>query len=139
MSNPPYPLEIVPGNLYPRLMSLEEIIRRNGHFIVCRRIDKPVEDYIIRLAGQRRELKLDALGEHVVKMSMNLLGGKFNERHLLFNPTEEGKKTWYGKEIDIEEYGSKYDILGAAFPLYYDSIDSRIYRFSGIYVLALTV
>ncbi len=123
MTESGYPLEIIPRMHYPGKISWSHILNKNKRFYVCRRIERPLSDCVTNLAGGVKELDPDCLGQHIVKMSMNLLGGCFNEEHLVFRTLKEASKPWLSEDIDFDLYRNNVENLGSAYPLYYSSED----------------
>lgn len=119
-----YPEEILPQPHFSPKLNLEKVVSLNDEFIVCRTINIPLEDAITEDEDGTEILDLDVLGDSIVGMSVNLLGGHFNESHLKYYTPHKypSGQYWDGRsEINLIDFKGQHEIKKDAYPLYYSS------------------
>lgn len=119
-----YPEEILPKTHFAPQINLETVVSKSNEFVVCRSIDIPLEDAIVEDEDGSEILDLDVLGDSIVGMSVNLMGGHFNESHLRYYTPHKflSGQYWDGKrEIKLIDFVGQYDNDKKAYPLYYSS------------------
>lgn len=118
-----YPIEIIPKSYYSRRIDLEKVLAHSGCFYVCRTVYSPIEDIISEDFDGNKILDIDAFKEHVVGLSVNMMGGHYNESHLVYftrmkHPSSED---WKGQTIKLTDFVGGFDRHPQAYPIYYSS------------------
>lgn len=119
-----YPEEILPQPHFSPQINLEKVISKTDEFVVCRTIDIPLEDAIDEDEDGTEILDIDVLGESIVGMSVNLMGGHFNVSHLKYYTPHKylAGQYWDGKrEIKLIDFVGQYEPQDNTYPLYYSS------------------
>lgn len=116
-----YPECLVPKDYFPLRINLHRLVKACGSFVVARTLEYPVATYVTELADGRMFLDPDCLGQCIVEMSLNLMGGHLKEHHLRYRPKKSGTDIWGGGIVDLGKYGECFADSGQAFPLYFDS------------------
>lgn len=124
-----YPKQILPTKDYLNPMLIQQLHDEHNGFVVCRRIDKPVSDYIFPSTKGRKQLDIDCFGESIVRLSMNLMGGAFETEHLVFQQKGNGGKEWKGGDVCLDDFADCIVVLPSGFPLYYCSNSLHRRRF----------
>lgn len=125
-----YPKQILPCTDYLMPMLIQQLNDEQGEFFVCRRIDKPVSNYVFDSINGRKQLDVDCFGESVVRLSMNLMGGLFEASHLIYQQKGEGRKEWNGGNVCLADYVNCIVVMSSAWPLYYSSVSLHRRHFS---------
>lgn len=112
----PYPYQILPKKEFFHLMDVKTLLACYPNLAVSRRVSGNVEDAFVPFNGQK-QLK-DSLMGQVANMSLNLLGGLFdNEKHLRFCP-KQNVEDWDGQDVDVRSLEGKYEIDACCFPIF---------------------
>lgn len=127
----PYPNQILPQKEFFRLMDVKALLACYPNLAVSRRVSGNVEDAFVLFDGQK-QLK-DSLMGQVANMSLNLLGGLFdNDSHLKFCPKQD-VEDWNGQDVDAQSLEGKYEIDACCFPIFFMAKDICDYPFSAPY------
>jgi hypothetical protein len=117
-----YPSFILPKNRYVSLIRISELCTLQRLYIL-RRSNKTLEN-TFHIIGDKTILREDSIEPiDVPNMSLNLMGGKFKERHLKFIPKmrTEAVKKWDGfKRIYLSEFLNDYEKIETFCPIYFD-------------------
>lgn len=118
-----YPEEILPKSTNVATIDIDGVVSELNEVYVVRRISSPVEDNLIEGVDGERVLDIDCLDDSIVKLSVNLLGGRFTvASHLKWRQLSKGSKDWDKKsDIDINDYNGCHESLPSSHPLYYSS------------------
>ena len=117
----PYPSQILPKKEFFHLMDVKALLACYPNLAVSRRVSGNVEDAFVSLDGQK-QLK-DSLMGQVANMSLNLLGGLFdNENQLRFCPKLD-VVDWDGQDVDARSLEGKYEIDACCFPIFFMAKD----------------
>lgn len=113
----PYPYQILPKKEFFHLMDVKTLLACYPNLAVSRRVSGNVEDAFVPFNGQK-QLK-DSLMGQVANMSLNLLGGLFdNEKHLRFCP-KQNVEDWDGQDVDVRSLRESMRLMLAVFPSFY--------------------
>lgn len=118
-----YPIEIIPKSYYSRRIDLEKVLAHSGCFYVCRTLYSPIEDIISEDFDGNKILDIDAFKEHVVGLSVNLMGGHYNESHLVYSTRMKhpSSEDWKGQTIKLTDFVGGFERHPQAYPIYYSS------------------
>lgn len=119
-----YPEEILPQIHFSPTVDLEKVISMTDEFVVCRTIGVPLENAISEDEDGSEILDIDVLGDSIVGMSVNLMGGHFKEWHLKYHTPHKypSGRYWDGKsEIRLNDFEGQHEIKNDVYPLYYSS------------------
>ena len=118
-----YPEEILPSGFFVRKINFDsKLVKRLGEFFVCRRIERPIEDYLYDDGRRKKVLNVaECLGKNLIGLSMNLMGTPFKENHLPYRAVNEGNKDWDGRRVLLDDFSGHTDNKGYGYPLYYSS------------------
>lgn len=118
-----YPVEIIPNWHYSRKIDLKAVLKREKTFYICRAVFASQEERDAIKEGE--PLDVDLLGDHIVRMSVNLMGGLYEPSHLRYLPSsaKDATKEWKGQKIILSDYLSGNEDKNYAFGLYYSSED----------------
>ncbi len=123
-----YPKEILPQPDYIPVMNMKNLLLEYPGLAVSRRVDGNKEDAFIVFNGHS-QLREDKIGQ-VLNMSLNLLGGLFdNGRHLCYHPRQD-VRDWEGEEVRPDELDGKYEVTPSCFPVFLMAKDIFDYPFS---------
>ena len=107
-----YPHSIVPRKGFLKRICVERLLESYPFWVVARRCDDP-SPFAISSDGSKRILKDDVLGNNLLQMSVNLLGGSFKYSHFSYLPKlEVVKDAWDGEllpKLPLEP--SYYNVL----------------------------
>lgn len=127
----PYPYQILPKKEFFHLMDVKTLLACYPNLAVSRRVSGNVEDAFVPFNGQK-QLK-DSLMGQVANMSLNLLGGLFdNEKHLRFCP-KQNVEDWDGQDVDVRSLEGEYEIDACCFPIFFMAKDICDYPFTAPY------
>ena len=127
----PYPIQILPKKEFCHLMDVKALLAYYPNLAVSRRVSGNVEDAFVLFNGQK-QLK-DSLMGQVANMSLNLLGGLFdNNSHLKFCPKLD-IEDWDGQDVDAQSLEGKYEIDACCFPIFFMAKDICDYPFYAPY------
>lgn len=118
-----YPIEIIPKSHYSYRINLETVLAHSGCFYVCRTAYSPIHEIISEDFDGNPVLDIDAFKKHVVGLSVNLMGGLFNESHLAYYTpmSHPSSDDWKGQPIRLTDFVGGFDRHPQAYPVYYSS------------------
>src|ERR1700761_960813 len=118
-----YPIRIIPKHCFKEEIDIENLQREVQKLFVLRRSEKPLED-LFHLLGDIYILRSDALeDDDIPNMSMNLMGGKFEEKHAVYVPKMKtlGVEKWINKKrIYLDQFLNSYSVKRGITPIYFD-------------------
>lgn len=114
---PPFPEYILPLPHYAAKINQDKL--DSSSWVVCRVIDKPVDDYLVTLHGGVQILKGICLGGSVLRLSLHLLGGALREEDICFRGKNAGTKEWKGEDARSFLNPDNYAYEKASYPLHY--------------------
>ena len=98
-----YPECILPRAAYKLDMNMPVVLDAEPEVIIQRRCDKSFEECC--KDGNPEDVRLEAFGEYLYCMSVNLLGGLFELGHVRWKTTGAGAKYWKTREdIKLDDY-----------------------------------
>ena len=106
-----YPKRIIPRNFYKAKIDIQGLLNSQALF-VTRRLDISFDKAFNKHGNElfMREDDLDK--DDIPNMSMNLMGGKFKDKDVLYSPFGEGSKNWIpGTKIYLDNFLDKYKVL----------------------------
>ena len=96
-----YPSRILPFSNYRYRLPVQKLLCDYPDLAVVRRCKQP-QPFVYSANEKTKMLSDDALGDNLLEMSVNLLGGRFKKKHLLFVPELKlVEKEWDGCTIQI--------------------------------------
>ncbi|MBL4649353.1 MAG: hypothetical protein JKY03_06435 [Aureispira sp.] len=105
-----YPTEIIPQKSY-KFIAIDRLNEVEG-ILLARTSLESEEDTFDEEHGYLREGAFVRNDKDVFGLSMNFMGGEFNEDHVKFKTTDDGSKYWEEKEdVNFSLYGSCYQEL----------------------------
>lgn len=114
-----YPKEIIPSSRHKPPFPLQALEEKNGAYEVCYRIIGGVKDnaYSDTLGG--KTVLREECFEHVVHMSINLMGGPFKPEYVCFSQKKPGSDEWKGGDVCFDDYAASIELLKNATPIFY--------------------
>lgn len=118
-----YPVSIIPSIKYKQYIEIDNLISEN-EFVIVRRSEKSKSDTFDEF-GWLREDALISGYDSVPGLSMNVLGGKFQVKHISFNPKGIAAKEWVKDKDSFLwfRYIWKATLLKITTPIYYKISD----------------
>jgi hypothetical protein len=104
-----YPNTILPLLKFTHEISIDSIC--NSHrLIISRRVKVDINQSLFNEIGVLRDELIDP--KDIPMMSLNLMGGKFQAKHLKFRTLDKGNHKWDGKSrLFISDFLDCYEIL----------------------------
>ena len=119
-----YPLELLPQPGFCVPFPLGVLKEEYGGYAVCYRIKGTVNDNCESGGFGGHKVLNENCFEHIVHLSMNLLGGSFRPEHVFFVQNKPGSNDWIaGETVDFQDYLNCIDECATATPIFYrDSV-----------------
>ena len=115
-----YPIELLPQQGFCVPFPLDSLKKEFGGYVVCYRIEGTVDDNCELGGFNGHKVLKENCFEHIVHMSMNLLGGSFKPEHVRFVQKKPGNKAWVVDEIvNFKDYQGCVDECTIATPIFY--------------------
>ena len=119
-----YPLELLPQPGFCVPFPLIALKENYGGYAVCYRIEGTVDENCELGGFDGHKVLKEKCFEHVVHLSMNLLGGSFKPEYVFFVQKKPGSNDWIvGESVDFKDYSNCIDECATASPIFYrDSV-----------------
>lgn len=118
MGESDYPISILPRTTYIKNIDFDALVSQQAVFLV-RRSDKLFGQIFYELDGEYL-LRQDAFEPNEIpNLSLNLLGGFFEEAHICYRVTGAGAQSWDGVSfIDMADFVENYTIIDPCIPIF---------------------
>lgn len=114
-----YPKEIIPSSRHKLPFPLKALVEKEGAYEVCYRIIGGVkENALSDTLGGKTVLREECF-EHIVHMSINLMGGPFKPEYVCFSQKKPGSDEWKGGDVCFNDYAASIELLKDAVPIFY--------------------
>ena len=115
-----YPFELLPQPGFCVPFPFDCLKKKYGGYAVCYRIEGTVDENCEAGGFNGHKVLKESCFEHVVHLSMNLLGGAFKPEHVCFVQKKPGSNDWTKSEvINIEDYMDCIEKCEKATPIFY--------------------
>lgn len=115
-----YPLELLPQPDFCVPFPLDVLREKYGGYVVCYRIEGTVDENCELGGFNGHKVLKEGCFEHIVHLSINLLGGSFKPEHVLFVQKKPGSNDWVtGEMVDFKDYQGCIDKCETATPIFY--------------------
>lgn len=115
-----YPKELIPNSNMMFPFPLQSLVERKGDYVVCYRLKGTVDDNMDEDTLGGMEVLKEECFEHIVHMSMNLIGGGFRPDHVIFVQKKPGSDPWNGAEdVCLEDFAHCIEEMAEATPVFY--------------------
>lgn len=115
-----YPLELLPQPGFCVPFPFSVLKEMYGGYIVCYRIEGTIDDNCEQGSFGGHKVLKEKCFEHIVHLSMNLLGGSFKPEHILFVQKRPGSDKWEsGEKVDYKDYKGCVEKCETATPVFY--------------------